>query len=84
MTPEEIKSIRLACALTQSAIAHDLGIHPRSYRRLESGQCRPSGPVVVLLRQMQRANRRVDASTEAIRVRLREKLARRDKTNKNA
>ena len=43
MTPDSIKSCRVALGLSQEAFAERIGVAPRSVCRWENGQAKPSG-----------------------------------------
>ena len=49
MTPETLKSGRLALGLTQNALGKTLGISMRQIRRYESAQSEIPEPVAILL-----------------------------------
>ena len=53
MTPEELKSLRATLNLTQPAMAARLGMSHSGYRKYEAGDRKISGPVLVLLKQME-------------------------------
>jgi len=53
MTPQEFKSIRLRAGLTQRQLAAHLRISDhRTIRRYESGERSISGPVAILMEQL--------------------------------
>ena len=60
MTSREFRLIREASGFTQSDLAEYLGL-ARNYRtiqRYEGGQTRIPGPVVLLMQQLDKSNRR--------------------------
>lgn len=52
MTPSEIKTLRSALSWSQSRLAQELGVSVRTVKHWEAGTRNPSGPVLVLLKQL--------------------------------
>ncbi len=52
MNPQLIKQWRLNRAMTQEQAADWLGMSWRQFQRIESGQCKVSGPIARLIKAM--------------------------------
>ena len=52
MTRQLIKQWRVNRAMTQEQAADRLGISWRQFQRIESGQCKVSGPIARLIKAM--------------------------------